>query len=138
MYHSSNNTLTNTILPLSSLLNNVKIEEEQDNRLTYGVSKDLVADILKDMGVTLYQNNFSSNDVYQALIGITPSGSLYNLPYTTTQYPVPSDSFLDYITNYVTASSTSSLYPTDDINKYVYMFLYLFLLVFFLIWYSNW
>ena len=46
----------------------------------------------------IYQNNFSSNDLYQALLGITPSGSLYNLPYTTTQYPVPSGSFLDYIT----------------------------------------
>ncbi len=66
-----------------------------DNRLTYGVSKDLVADILRDAGITIYQNNFSSNDLYQALLGITPSGSLYNLPYTTTQYPVPSDSFLD-------------------------------------------
>ena len=74
-----------------------------DNRLTYGVSKDLVADILQDMGITLYQNNFSSNDVYQALIGITPSGSLYNLPFTTTQYPVPTGSFLEYITTYVTA-----------------------------------
>jgi surface protein len=83
-----------------------------------------VADILKDMGVNLYQNNFSSNDVYQALIGITPSGSLYNLPYTTTQYPVPSGSFLDYITTYVTASSTSSLYPTDDINKEQYKRIY--------------
>jgi len=95
-----------------------------DNRLTYGVSKDLVADILKDMGITLYQNNFSSNDVYQALIGITPSGSLYNLPYTTTQYPVPTGSFLEYITTYVTASSTSSLAPTDDINKEQYKRIY--------------
>ncbi len=95
-----------------------------DNRLTYGVSKDLVADILKDMGITLYQNNFSSNDVYQALIGITPSGSLYNLPYTTTQYPVPTGSFLEYITTYITASSTSSLIPTDDINKEQYKRIY--------------
>ena len=34
------------------------------------------------MGVKIYQNNFSSNDLYQALIGITPSGSLFNLPFT--------------------------------------------------------
>lgn len=105
-------------------LQGVTSKYDADNRLTYGVSKDLVADILNDMGVTLYQNNFSSNDVYQALIGITPSGSLYNLPYTTTQYPVPTGSFLDYITTYVTASSTSSLAPTDDINKEQYKRIY--------------
>jgi hypothetical protein len=95
-----------------------------DNRLNYGISKDLVADVLRDLGIKIYQNNFSSNDVYQALIGITPSGSLYNLPYTTTQYPVPTGSFLDYITTYVTASSTSSLIPTDDINKEQYKRIY--------------
>jgi len=91
-----------------------------DNRLTYGVSKDLVADILRDLGVKIYQNNFSSNDLYQALLGITPSGSLYNLPYTTTTFPVPTGSGLEYISTYVTASSTSSLLPTSDINKSTY------------------
>ena len=105
-------------------LQNITTKFDADNRLTYGVSKDLVADILRDMGINIYQNNFSSNDVYQALIGITPSGSLYNLPFTTTQLPVPSGSFLDYITTYVTASSTSSLAPTDDINKEQYKRIY--------------
>ena len=105
-------------------LQNITTKNDADNRLTYGVSKDLVADILRDMGITIYQNNFSSNDVYQALIGLTPSGSLYNLPFTTTQYPVPTGSFLEYITTYVTASSTASLYPTDDINKEQYKRIY--------------
>jgi hypothetical protein len=67
-------------------LQDVTNKYNADNRLNYGVSKDLVADILRDMGVKIYQNNFSSNDLYQALIGITPSGSLYNLPFTTTQF----------------------------------------------------
>ena len=105
-------------------LQNITTKANTDNRLTYGVSKDLVADILRDMGISIYQNNFSSNDVYQALLGLTPSGSLYNLPYTTTQYPVPSNTFLDYITTYITASSTSSLVPTDDINKEQYKRIY--------------
>jgi hypothetical protein len=83
-------------------LQDVTNKYNADNRLNYGVSKDLVADILRDMGVKIYQNNFSSNDLYQALIGITPSGSLFNLPFTTTQFPVPTGSFLDYITTYVT------------------------------------
>jgi len=105
-------------------LQNITTKFDADNRLTYGVSKDLVADVLRDLGITIYQNNFSSNDVYQALIGLTPSGSLYNLPFTTTQYPVPTSSFLEYITTYVTASATSSLYPTDDINKEQYKRIY--------------
>jgi hypothetical protein len=105
-------------------LQDVTNKYNADNRLNYGVSKDLVADILRDMGIKIYQNNFSSNDLYQALIGLTPSGSLYNLPFTTTQFPVPTGSFLEYITTYVTASSTSSLYPTDDINKEQYKRIY--------------
>jgi hypothetical protein len=105
-------------------LQDVTNKYNADNRLNYGVSKDLVADILRDMGIKIYQNNFSSNDLYSALIGFTPSGSLYNLPYTTTQYPVPSGSFLDYITTYITASSTSSLTPTSDINKEQYKRIY--------------
>jgi hypothetical protein len=105
-------------------LQDVTNKYNADNRLNYGVSKDLVADILRDMGVKIYQNNFSSNDLYQALIGITPSGSLFNLPFTTTQFPVPTGSFLDYITTYVTSSATSSLAPTDDINKERYKRIY--------------
>jgi hypothetical protein len=60
-----------------------------DNRVNYGVSKDLVADILRDMGIKIYQNNFSTNDLYSALLGFTPSGSLFNLPYTTGSLPTP-------------------------------------------------
>jgi len=105
-------------------LQNVTTKFDADNRLNYGVSKDLVADILRDMGINIYQNNFSSNDLFQALLGLTPSGSLYNLPYTTTTYPVPTGSFLDYITTYITASSTSSITPTDDINKEQYKRIY--------------
>jgi hypothetical protein len=105
-------------------LQDVTNKYNADNRLNYGVSKDLVADILRDLGIKIYQNNFSSNDLYQALIGITPSGSLYNLPFTTTLLPVPSGSFLEYITTYVTSSSTSSLVPTDDINKERYKRIY--------------
>jgi hypothetical protein len=105
-------------------LQDVTNKYNSDNRLNYGVSKELVADILRDMGVKIYQNNFSSDDLYSALIGFTPSGSLYNLPYTTTQYPVPPDSFLEYINTYVTASATGSLIPTEDINFETYKRIY--------------
>ena len=53
-------------------LQDVTNKYNADNRLDYGVSKDLVADIIRDLGVKIYQNNFSSNDLYQALLGITP------------------------------------------------------------------
>lgn len=95
-----------------------------DNRVDYGVSKELVANILRDLGVKIYQNNFSTDDLYAALLGITPSGSLYNLPYTTGSLPVPAYSFLEYIDNYVTASATGSLDPTFDINAETYKRIY--------------
>jgi hypothetical protein len=93
-----------------------------DNRLNYGVSKDLVADILRDLGVKIYQNNFSTNDLYSALLGITPSGSLYNLPYTTGSLPTPSG--FQYVNTYITASATGSLMPTYDINAETYKRIY--------------
>lgn len=93
-----------------------------DNRLNYGVSKDLVADILRDMGIKIYQNNFSTNDLYSALLGFTPSGSLYNLPYTTGSLPTPTG--YEYINTYVTASATGSLVPTEDINAEIYKRIY--------------
>ena len=33
---------------------------QADNRLDYGISKDLVAEALRSFGVKLYQNNFCS------------------------------------------------------------------------------
>jgi hypothetical protein len=93
-----------------------------DNRVNYGVSKDLVADILRDMGIKIYQNNFSTNDLYSALLGFTPSGSLYNLPFTTTTLPTPSG--YEYINTYITASATGSLIPTYDINAEIYKRIY--------------
>jgi len=105
-------------------LQGITDKSDNDNRLTYGVSKDLVADVLRDLGIKIYQNNFSSNDLYQALIGITPSGSLFNLPFTTPTLPVPTGSGLEYITTYITASTTSSLIPTYDINASIYKRIY--------------
>jgi hypothetical protein len=103
-------------------LKDVTNKFDADNRLNYGVSKDLVADILRDLGVKIYQNNFSTNDLYSALLGITPSGSLYNLPYTTGSLPTPQG--YEYINTYVTASSTGSVMPTYDINAEIYKRIY--------------
>ena len=93
-----------------------------DNRVNYGISKDLVADVLRDLGIKIYQNNFSSNDLYSALLGLTPSGSLYNLPFTTGSLPTPTG--FEYINTYITASNTSSLIPTEDLNTEIYKRIY--------------
>lgn len=89
-----------------------------DNRLDHGISKDLVADALRDLGISIYQNNFSSQNLYSSLLGITPSGSLLNIPDTTTT--LPASQGLEYITTYVLGSPTSSLVPLDDANKEIY------------------
>jgi hypothetical protein len=79
---------------------------DADNRLNYGVSKDIVADAIRSMGVTLYQNNFSSDDLSAAFLGVNASGNL--LPPTGSEV----------IENYITASS--DITKLDDVNKETY------------------
>jgi hypothetical protein len=43
---------------------------DRDNRVDYGASRDLIADILRDFGIKIYQNNFSNQDLYNAFLGI--------------------------------------------------------------------
>lgn len=83
-----------------------------DNRVESGLSKDLVGTALKDFGIKLYQNNFTSDNLYNTYLGYTPSGSL--LPYTGQEL----------ITTYVTASATGSLIPIDNLSSEVYKRLY--------------
>ena len=94
---------------------------DADNRLDYGISKDLVADAIRDFGVKLYSNNFNVNDLYNAFLGITPSGSAF--PYTedqTTVFPVSGQKEL--ILNPISASS--NIVPLDDANKRLYKRIY--------------
>jgi len=95
---------------------------DADNRLNYGISKDIVAQAIRDLGVKIYQNNFSSNDLYSALLGITPSGSLFNVPNITSALPTPTG--LEYVNTYISASAPESLEPVDDINKETYKKIY--------------
>ena len=81
-----------------------------DNRLDFGISKDLVADALRGAGLKLYQNNFSSDNLYSALLGINGSGNL--LPPTGSEI----------IETYVTASNVA--FPLENVNKETYKRLY--------------
>ena len=115
-----------------------------DNRLDHGISKDLVADALRSFGLKIYQNNFSTNDLYNAFTGfnVLPSGSAGGIVnngnvYVVSPYIVEGDYgyFLDdvtytysdpteLITNYVTASQEALYEPLDDVNKEIYKRLY--------------
>jgi hypothetical protein len=105
-------------------LKDVTNKFDADNRINFGISKDLVAQAIRDFGLKIYQNNFSQDSLYTAFLGIDPSGSLITniLPGTTGTLPVPTGSGLDYITSYITASN--ELIPQDDTNKMLYKRLY--------------
>ena len=93
-----------------------------DNRIDYGISKDLVADVLKDFGLKIYQNSFSSDDVYLAFLGLTSSGSTFPVANITSSLPVPGGSFIEYISSSISASD--SIIPLNDLNKRIYKRLY--------------
>ena len=115
-----------------------------DNRLDYGISKDLVADALRSFGLKIYQNNFSTDNLFNAFAGFNflPSGSINGLTlngnvYITSSYIdegnigyflddyiyIPGDP-TELITSYITASQTALYTPIDDVNKEIYKRLY--------------
>ena len=57
--------------------NNITSKFNADNRLDYGASPELVADILRSFGLPIYTNNFSTNDSYLNLLGYGSDGQLY-------------------------------------------------------------
>jgi hypothetical protein len=91
-----------------------------DNRLEYGISKDIVADAIRDFGVKLYQNNFSNEDLYTAFLGLTPEGGLFPFPNITGSLPTPSG--FEYINTFTSASN--DYLPLDDVNKSLYKRIY--------------
>ena len=96
-----------------------------DNRLDYGISKDLVADAIKDFGVKLYSNNFNTNDLYTAFLGITPSGSTFPFPDMIGKTPggiVMTPSGFEYVDTEISASN--DIVPLDDVNKRLYKRIY--------------
>jgi hypothetical protein len=81
-----------------------------DNRVDYGISKDLVADTLRNFGIKLYTNSRNQEDLYLSLLGIDSNNS--TLPST--------GSYM--INNYVTASNNTI--PDNDIVKETYKRIY--------------
>jgi hypothetical protein len=89
-----------------------------DNRLEYGISKDLVADAIRSFGLKIYQNNFSTSDLFNAFTGFN-SGSYLR---TTNKTPCPPDT--EQVEFYLTASQESYYTPLDDVNKEMYKRIY--------------
>jgi hypothetical protein len=84
---------------------------DNDNRLNYGISKDLVGEALKNFGVKLYTSNKSVSDLFSTLIGQA--------------YQSGSEVINSYITGSLTGSNTP-IQPTSfdnyqkEIQKRIY------------------
>ena len=91
-----------------------------DNRIDAGISKDLIAQTLRDFSLKIYQNNFSSDDIYSSFLGLTPSGSLFPFPNITGSLPTPEG--FEYVDTLI--SSSTDAVPLDDVNKRIYKRLY--------------
>jgi len=91
----------------SQALTNLK---DADNRPDYGISKDMVADALRSLGIKLYSSNRTNTDIFTSILGISPLGSL-----------VPDTGSLR-VENYISASNEVISY--DDVNKEVYKRIY--------------
>ena len=100
---------------------------DADNRLEYGISKDLVADAIRDFGVKLYSSNFNTNDLFTAFLGLTPSGSAFPFPEMTGSVvdgsgdlAIPSG--YEYVDTQISASN--DIVPLNDVQKQIYKRIY--------------
>ena len=103
---------------------NITTRFDADNRLDYGIAKDMVADAIRDFGVKLYSNNFNTDDLYTAFLGLTPSGSSFPFPYMTGSIGgvVNTPSGYEYVDS--TISASNDIVPLDDVNKRIYKRIY--------------
>jgi hypothetical protein len=87
-----------------------------DNRLDFGISKDLVGEAIKSMGINLYTGNFTSTNLISDLVGINGTGDdAYLIPRSDGQA-------LDQIDDYITASNDPT--PLNNVNKEIYKRIY--------------
>jgi len=93
---------------------------DSDNRIDAGISRDLIAQQLRDLGFNLYENQFSSFNLFSATLGLTPSGSYFPFPYMTGSLPTPSG--FEYVNASITGSN--EILPQDDVNKRLYKRIY--------------
>ena len=90
-----------------------------DNRLDYGISKDLVADAIREFGIKVYQNNYGTEDLFAAFLGITPSGSAFPISNITGSSPQEGQ---EIVTTQI--SGSNDIIPLNDVNSRIYKKLY--------------
>ena len=100
--------------------NEITNKYNNDNRLDIGISKDIVADGIREFGIKLYQNSFTDGDLYSSFLGITPDGNAFPFPNITGSLPTPSG--FEYVDTLISASNDYT--PIDDVNKSIYKRLY--------------
>ncbi len=101
-------------------LKDISNKYNADNRIDAGISKDLISQALRDFSLKIYQNNFSSDDIFSSFLGLTPSGSLFPFPNITGSLPTPNG--FEYVDTLI--SSSTDAVPLDDVNKRIYKRLY--------------
>ena len=93
---------------------------DADNRLEFGISKDLVADAIRDFGVKLYASNFNTNDLFTAFLGLTTTGSLFPFPNITGS--LPTETGYEYVNTQISASN--DIVPLNNVQKQLYKRIY--------------
>ena len=100
---------------------NLTTRFDSDNRVNFGISKDLVADAIRSFGLKIYQNNFSSEDLYLAFIGTTATGDTFPVP-NIYSGSLPTPTGLEYIEYKISASD--AVVPLNDVNVSTYKRIY--------------
>jgi len=100
---------------------NITTRFDSDNRVNFGISKDLVADAIRSFGLKIYQNNFSSEDLYLAFIGTTATGDTFPVP-NIYSGSLPTPTGLEYIEYKISASD--AVVPLNDVNVSTYKRIY--------------
>lgn len=112
-------------------LKDVTERYDAENNLDKGISKDLVGDALRALGIKLYTNTSISDNIYYSLLAINPDGSLTPptgsevidtyIPFAANgKYVIP-----EYVGTVNTAPYSASLpIAGDDITKEYYKRLY--------------
>lgn len=98
-------------------LKDVTERYDADNRLTSGISKDLIGDALRALGIKLYTNTSISDNIYYSMLAINPNGG--------TKPPTGSE-YIDYYIPYAASGSyaTGQTVSGDDITNKYYKRLY--------------
>lgn len=97
-------------------IRNIKDLYKGDNRINFGISKELLTELLNNFGLKLYNGNFSTQDLYSSFLG-TKRGVI---PYNLMSFDLKPGSEL--IENYIDVEEGEM--PLNDIEYRIFKRLY--------------